>query len=193
MLPPIAWHTAIVDCTTLEAIMYKYILPRLFHRVGIALSVAMCLLLAAKGTAYAEGAEIGCLASYCPNQTYVNGVYTCVNFSQDYQANCTTAGITSWTLMVFPCSVAQCKGLSGHDMNIVLINNPNSVNTEYCAVEPQNGDTWCWYQSGGPPVVPSWIMPLLYQSVGLGACYNACVAAGDTQNIYRIDASAPAQ
>jgi len=164
--------------------MHKCISRHLIHRVRIILSAVSLLLLAAPRTVYANGAEIGCIASYCPNQKYVNGVYVCANFANDYQANCKTAGIESWTLAIDPCTgPAQCNGLAGHAMNIVLINNPNNVNTEYCVVEPQNGANWCWYQSGGPPVVPSWIMPLLYQDLGQNylACYNACIAAAGTQ------------
>ncbi|HLN31830.1 MAG TPA: hypothetical protein VK395_29135 [Gemmataceae bacterium] len=160
--------------------MYNYIHRHLIYRIGVVLSAVLCLSFATPGAAHADGAEIGCLASYCPNQKYVNGVYMCGNFAQDYQANCTTAGITSWTLSLGNCTAPQCNGLDGHALNIVLINNPNNVNTEYCVVEPQNGNNWCWYQSGGPPVVPSWIMPLLYQAMGQNylTCYNACNVTG---------------
>jgi hypothetical protein len=118
-------------------------------------------------------------APLCPNHVYIKGVYTCVNFSADFQKNCQAAGQQSWILQVAVNSTdPTCKGVQGHAMNVVTAPSCDLASglQRYCVVEPQNGQSWCWTQNAnGNPSVPSWVMQAA--TTGMGA-FSTCVAKG---------------
>jgi hypothetical protein len=115
---------------------------------------------------------------FCPNVQYVDGVYVCSNFATDFQKNCQAAGQQSWVVTVSPRGTPQCNATNGHAFNVVTAPSCDLASDlqRYCAVEPQNGQNWCWTQNVGSPQIPSWVM----QSVvnGTGALAN-CVGQGN--------------
>jgi hypothetical protein len=115
---------------------------------------------------------------YCPaGKTYVAGKYECLDFSNDFHTNCKAAGQQSWVVSVQGSSAPGCN-VPGHAFDVVTAPSCDLASDlkRYCAVEPQNGNQWCWTQNAtGSPKIPSWIL----QSVlGNGALY-ACYAKGE--------------
>jgi hypothetical protein len=148
------------------------------HHLRLLLSSAAMISLVVAISCDARAAG-GVYSQYCPAQTYVDGKYVCLNFAQDFQKNCQTAGQQSWIVHLgFTNGDPKCNGLAGHAFNVVTAPSCDLASDlqRYCAVEPQNGKSWCWTQNAGDPSIPSWVM----QNVGanLGGTTSYCVGKG---------------
>jgi hypothetical protein len=129
---------------------------------------------------------IGCdaLASaytqYCPTQAYVAGQYVCLNFAEDFQTNCKAASQQSWVITVSPGGSPGCNGVAGHAFNVVTAPSCDLASglQRYCAVEPQNGNSWCWTQNAGNPSIPSWVMQSVLAGLNGGGAIYACYGGG---------------
>lgn len=116
----------------------------------------------------------------CPPGPYVKGQYMCGDFSNDFNKNCDAAGMKSWSLVITYDPTLCPTVTAGHQINILQECDPTTVNTKYCAVEPQNGAQYCWFQeSGESPVPPYWIRDQLFAHYRMyDDCYKSCVAKG---------------
>ena len=127
---------------------------------------------------------------FCPQKEYVPGVYVCSNFADDFQKNCTAAGQQSWVASVTPRGTPQCDQAPAHAFNVVTAPSCDLAPDlqRYCAVEPQNGQSWCWTQSvagAGGPSIPSWVMQSVANGIG-GALAN-CVGQGKYASLLTQD------
>jgi hypothetical protein len=120
-------------------------------------------------------------------QQYVNGVYTCVNFSNDFSNEATCNGLQAWgVVMGFTLSSAVPSDCQvGHAVNITA-----DCDGQYCVVEPNGGSTYgCWQQNGGgAPQIPYTVQANMFQGFGepFKSCYNLVAQNHDTSNLIFI-------
>jgi hypothetical protein len=114
-------------------------------------------------------------SQYCPTQAYVAGQYVCLNFADDFHTSCTSAGQQSWVVIISPGGSPGCNGVAGHAFDIVTAPSCDLASglQRYCAVEPQNGNNWCWTQNAGNPSIPSWVVQSVLAGMSaISSCYS---------------------
>jgi hypothetical protein len=141
-----------------------------------ALAISICLLFSSPHQAVAAASTY---SQYCPQMQYVDGVYTCMNFATDFQKNCQAAGQQS--NVVYILGEGACSKVVGHAFNVVTAPSCDLASglQKYCAVEPQNGNQWCWTQNAtGFPKLPSWVLQSVAAGLTDGGALAACVGKG---------------
>jgi hypothetical protein len=110
------------------------------------------------------------LITVCNNQ-YAHPHYTCGHFATDFLKQATEQHIRSWIVVYGISGIhsvtinnkqESCSG--GHAVNIVNTDTIGAAagNSRYCAVEPQNSNTYqCWTQGSSTPVVASTVKATL--------------------------------